>query len=432
MSATSPFLLAGFARMEITPPIGAAFTIAKRVERIIDPVYARALYLEQPGEAPVLLVAADHGGFDRLSDQVLRRRIAAATGVPFARVRLSATHNHTCPEHSRAVQLIFNEYGLEHVSLDWLDRVDAIITDAAVQAKHSCRPVTAHGGTGEVYGVAANRSVELEDGRVLVRLGYARDLDARRERFEAPAGVFDPLLGVLCLKGEDGKPLVTLVNFACHVTSLDTRGTAISPDFPGYALHEIERTSGRPAMFFQGCCGNIGTGKFADGSLERSKELGRRLAAVALRVMGNLHSCVSAPLKFTSWYERIRLRDTLPDVEALREKIALRANDAWKHVSMLNVVMDPDSSLLDLFILDGGDWQIVGFPAEFFIEGGLAARAASPKPFTFPAAYFDCTLWYIPTIPAVRRGHGYEANHDWDYTAPGAAEQIIRAFVERM
>lgn len=83
-----------------------------------------------------------------------------------------------------------------------------------------------------------------------------------------------------------------------------------------------------------------------------------------------------------------------------------------------------------LFVVGVGDWAIVGLPAESFIARGLAVRAASPAPFSLAAAYFDCTLWYIPTRKSMRDG-GYESARGWRYTAAEAGEQIAGAVARR-
>ncbi|MGH2368036.1 MAG: hypothetical protein ACRDI2_07545, partial [Chloroflexota bacterium] len=84
-----------------------------------------------------------------------------------------------------------------------------------------------------------------------------------------------------------------------------------------------------------------------------------------------------------------------------------------------------------LFLLDGGEWALAGLPAESFVEFGLAIRAASPKPFTLVGAYYDCTLWYIPTWTAMRDG-GFEAHGGWRYVAAGAGEQLTASVIARL
>lgn len=178
----------------------------------------------------------------------------------------------------------------------------------------------------------------------------------------------------------------------------------------------------------------ISPGKYADGTLETTQLLGDRLANVVLRMMGRLQPVSSTPLRLRSWREHVALRADLPSQEEVRKQLdaAKSPGAAWRIATLLNVVQNPHAAQLDLFVLEAGDWQWVGFPAEFFVDGALAVRAAARKPFTLVGAYYDCTLWYIPTIPAMHQGKGYEANGDWNYTAPGTAEQIVRAVIQRL
>ena len=58
--------------------------------------------------------------------------------------------------------------------------------------------------------------------------------------------------------GEDGTLLATVVNYACHPTTLAWDNTLISPDFPGAMRETIESSTGAPCMFLQGACAELG------------------------------------------------------------------------------------------------------------------------------------------------------------------------------
>ncbi|MGH2371146.1 MAG: hypothetical protein ACRDI2_23460, partial [Chloroflexota bacterium] len=268
-SRGDPALIAGFGRADITPSVGDPFRHGGQVKAVVDPVTARALYLEGVGgDGPVILAMADTSGFTRSADWRMRRAIARATGLPVERVRLNASHNHTCPDADQTAQEILAPYGLHHVSLGWLELVERRLVEAAMQAQAVRRPVTVAAGTGPVDGLAANRSVPQPDGSIATRYGVVRPEMAHLR--SAQVGLVDPNVVVLSLCGEDGRPMVTLVNYACHVTSIRDR-EVVSPDYPGYALDEIERETGTSGFFLQGAAGNVGTGKYADGTVEGAK-----------------------------------------------------------------------------------------------------------------------------------------------------------------
>ncbi|MSS71432.1 MAG: hypothetical protein EXS64_08075 [Candidatus Latescibacteria bacterium] len=421
-------LLAGYACADITPAIGDAWGIGKQVREIAVPLTARVVYLEEPdGEGPVLLAMADHTGFTRQSDRRMRNAIAQALDLSPLRVRINVTHNHTAPDADQTVQELLAPFDLHHVSLPWLDRMEA-----ALRARASRRPVTVHAGLAPVERLSSNRSVRRPDGTIATRFGVASP-----ELQAAPEGLIDPDVGVLSLRGEDGRPVVTLLNYACHVTSLKGRGEVIHPDFPHYALEIVERETGGPGFFLQGAAGNVGPGKYADGSVEGAQVLGARLAEGALAALGRLPPCAPAPLRLESWEETVSLDPELPSSDEARAQLAEaarsdRGTETWRRAAMLQVVADPEAARRpELFLLRGGDWCLAGLPAESFAEFGLSIRAASPTPFTLVGAYYDCTLWYIPTYKSFRDG-GYESRGGWRYVAPGAGEQITASVIRRL
>lgn len=421
---------AGFARVEITPRLGDP-QWTRPIENIQDPIFIRVLYLEQKGGEAFILAMADHGGFDRVADRRIRKAMSKAAGVPISHVRINGSHNHTCPEASWAVTRILAGIGQEHVSLEWLARCEALAAGAAAEARRNAAPSRAFAGSTEIHDLAANRAFTLSGGERTIRLGYARSPEIRQKMFSGPAGLYDPVATVLAFRGARGNTIAAVLNYGCHVTALDQRGGTISADFPGHAARLFEEASGVPLFFLQGAGGNVGTGKYADGSAETSKELGRRLADPALRLLACLEPVRSTPLTLARWTERVELHPCLPTAEAIRKKLRPSKKHQWLLASMLNAVEDPRARELDLFVLRAGDWVICGLPAESMVEGSIALRAASPAPFTLAGAYFDVTLWYIPTFERLRCG-GYEATGDWNYTAPGASEQITASMIARM
>lgn len=427
-------LLAGYASADISPEVGEAYGpfLERRVREVAAPLGGRVVYLEEAGgEGPVVLAMADHIGFTRKADRRMRDAIAGAVGVARSRVLLNASHNHAAPAADLATQEILDGFGHHFLSYGWLDRMEAAFVDAARRAKAERRPARVEAGMAPVEQVGAVRSVRQPDGRVATRYGVAPP-----ELQAAPEGLVDPDVVVLCLRGEDGRPVVSIFNYACHVTALRQRGEVIHPDFPHFALEVIERETGGPGFFLQGAAGNVGTGKYADGTLEGSKVLGERLARGVLEALAHSVSCGAGPLRLKGWKEVVELDSGLPSVGETRcqlaELLASSPRRAWMPCAMLQVIEDPDAArCCELFLLNGGDWCLACLPAESFVEFGLAIRASSPALFTLVGGYYDCTLWYIPTWKSMRDG-GFESQGGWRYTAAGAGEQLARSVIRRL
>ena len=91
---------AGFARVDITPPLGTPIVgyFEKRVAKgILDTLEANA-HAVSDGATTAVLVAADLLGVEGVEfNLALRRRIAAAAGVAETAVYVHSTHTHTGP-----------------------------------------------------------------------------------------------------------------------------------------------------------------------------------------------------------------------------------------------------------------------------------------------------------------------------------------------
>lgn len=444
MSTQDEFTLrVGTAQADITPPLGMYDgRNGNRAEQIDAPVTVRVIYMNQPGgEGPIVLAMGDFGGLTHQTDRRVRRLIGAAVGVLPARVRINASHNHTCIGGYRTVQLYYESVGRTFLDLEWFEQcVEAGFVRAAKEAKANQREATVAIGSAPVHAVISNRGFVDEHGQVVVRFGTTDEAGRNAHR-----GLFDPDLHVICFRDarpdETGhtEPIVTVVNMACHVTSLHDRGKLISPDFPGYAMAMIEQATGGPAYFLQGGGGNVGPGKDSDGTIEGAKVLARRVADAALLAIRRAQPCRPAPLHFHTWTQRIDLLPDLPDEAAARhafERCAARstcsAGELWRHAALLEVVSQREAvSQCDMFLLHHGDWCLTGLPGESFVDSQLAIRGASALPFTIVGGYYDTTLWYIPTWKAIREG-GFESRGGWTYTAPGACEQLARSVIDRI
>ena len=409
--------------------------IGNRIERIAKPVHGRVVFVDPlDGDGPLILAMADHAGFDKVSDRLARKAMVATTGVPFERIRINGSHNHTCPEACRTDQELLDGRGLMHVNTAWVDECDRLLAAAAYEAQQNARPASAWCGATPVEAIAANRVIKHPDGRATTRLGYTLDEDLRVEYHAGAPGLMDPDAQILCFRGQEGPPVVTIVNYACHVTAAHPRGTCVHPDFPGIAMERIEGDSGGPGFFLQGCGGTVGTGRYADGTMKTVERMGHSLGGAVMAAMGQLVPVSSAGLRLESWQEKIQLRADLPSADELRQQLAEAPADsrAWQIASMLRVVQDKEAArTCDLFLITAAGWCLAGMPGESSIEQQLAIRGASCRAFTFVAGYYDTTLWYIPSYDRIRSG-GYESSGDWEYTAPGACEQLAASVIRRM
>ena len=149
-------------------------------------------------------------------------------------------------------------------------RAAAAVRAAAARA----RPVTHLGvSQAEVEKVASNRRILGPDGKVKhVRYTACKDPEVR----DMPVGTIDPVLKMISFWDGDA-PVVALTYYATHPQSYYRTGLA-NPDFPGIARDRRQEETGVPHVHFDGAGGNIGAGKWNDGSPENRQVLADRVA----------------------------------------------------------------------------------------------------------------------------------------------------------
>jgi hypothetical protein len=103
--------------------------------------------------------------------------------------------------------------------------------------------------------------------------------------------LYDPRCSVIQAVSADGKPFVTLVNYAIHPEVLGSRRGILSPDLIGPLCDRIEAKAGGRALFMNGAQGGMVTAdnRGADGKDVRTWQecvrIGELLADEALRLV---------------------------------------------------------------------------------------------------------------------------------------------------
>lgn len=269
---------AGAARGDITPPIGiyhrmwgaATHDKATAVHR---PLLATMLWLEPylgDGKQAQLIVALDHCVIDSAEMTKLREAAAQSTGLQPSQVQVSLSHTHGSGWMSRSRA---HFPGGELIG-PYLDDVVKKIGQLALQAKQAVQPATIVYGQGRCN-LAANRDY----------------FDADRQQYVCgynPAGAADDTVFVGRVTNDKGTCLATLVNYACHPTTLAWDNTAISPDYVGAMREVIEQATNAPCVFLQGASGDLGPREGFVGEHAVADRNGRQLGFAALSAITSL------------------------------------------------------------------------------------------------------------------------------------------------
>src|SRR5437870_3377124 len=426
-SIPSSLLVATF-DVDATPPIGSMMAYDPVTNRWDLGLRARGLVLLGAGE-PIVLCAVDWIGIANEGHDAFQNALARAAGTTPGRVAVHTLHQHDAPDCDFSAERILKEAGLDAGQFDgrFQRQVISNLASAVRETLPRAQAVT-HLGLGEarVEKVASNRRILGADGKVrATRWTATTDAEVRA----APEGTIDPIVSLVSFwNGE--QPVAVLSYYATHPQSYYRTGIP-NPDFPGIA--RFFRQLNVPAalhIHFNGAGGNIGAGKYNDGSPENRFLLAERLADGMRRAWENTkRQPISA--SDVSWtIERVALPPakhlSVEKLEAqLRDRdAAFLAQGGASRLAWLRRCQAGHQ--LDVVCLRLGRARILHLPGELFVEYQLVAKAARPDLLVAMAAYGDYAPWYIGTAIAYEQG-GYETSPTSSNVAPEVENVLIAA-----
>jgi hypothetical protein len=225
------------------------------------------------GDAPSerqILVALDHCLLRNREMDELTRHICAAAGIDETELLVVFSHTHAAGlmERDRA-----DLPGGDLIG-PYLDELADKTARIVQQAMASPQPVTIAYESGQCA-LAANRDFWDEEHDAWV-CGVN------------PAELADDTLLLIRVSDEAGNTLATLVNYACHPTTLAWDNDLISPDYPGAMREVLEEATGAPCVFLLGACGDLGPWMGYVGDTAIADRNGRQLGYAALSLVESL------------------------------------------------------------------------------------------------------------------------------------------------
>ncbi|WDQ15071.1 hypothetical protein [Rhodopirellula sp. P2] len=413
--------------VDATPPVGSmmAYDRVKRVEEMT--LRARGIVI-LGADAPIVLCAVDWIGIGNEGHDQFRSRLAKAAGTTPERVAVHTLHQHDAPRCDFSAEQLVNDTGKSDLgpydsslAREVLNR----LTDAVTEGIASAKEVTHAGwGTAEVKKIASNRRLQDETGQVFAtRYTACRDPKLRAE----PDGTIDPELTSLTFFNGD-QAIAVITHYACHPQSYYRTGVP-SPDFPGLA--RFIRGQDRPDVMhvhFNGAGGNIGAGKYNDGSPANRLILAQRLAD-AMEAAAQSTEKFALSANDVGWSFAPVALPPAPhlDADALREKLrSWNSTDYWGSPDDLAWLLRcQNGHKIDLSCLSVGDVRLLHMPGELFVEYQLAAKAMRPDLKVAMAAYGDYGPGYIGTAEAYSQG-GYETSARASKVAPEVESVLMQ------
>ncbi len=259
-----------------------------------------------------------------------------------------------------------------------------------------------------------------------------------------PAGVVDPEIGVCAfVHCSDSALLALLANVTMHPTTLGVCVHAVSADYPGRVIRQMQASMPDDGVAFliQGAAGDsrplldARATTFREGTERDIDRIGRDLGRCINAIAQNAVPLGAAALRVdhrrlqTGFAEAIReatFGHLLHRSDQTADSQPMPTSDRaaeWNHGHLDQSLLDQErrswagrmlqalrtaAPLAEVQLLVLGNavaW--VFLPGEPFAEVGLAIKRRAWTPYTFAAGYCNGTIGYVPTAQEAERG-GYE------------------------
>ncbi len=438
-------LKAGFARTDITPPLGLSidgYFKERHVEGVLDALEVNAIVLEC-GDDKISIISIDNCGVNitELFNRY-RKKIEEKTGIPFDNIYLTATHTHTAPALGDG--LSGDNFDMDGVRF-YRDCVEGKIVEAAVMAEEDLKEARMGYGRGKAPNVSFIRRFRMKDGSVQTNPGV------NNPDIVAPIGDIDDSVYVVRFnRGEDS---ILLINFANHPDVVgDSR---VSADWPGFTRRQVELAlPGTRCLVVNGAQGDINHvnvhpqgGDFNDMHEDfddvsrgygHARYIGRVVCGGVLQAYDKVCYCDVPSIRAAS--RTIKIPSNMPTAEELKQalvynKLHCEGRDAeipFEGMMLTTVVAEagrmvglkdgPESFELTLSALRIGPVVTLGIPGEPFNGIGRGIKGAEGYGMIMVSCITNGYEGYFPMMDAYEEG-GYESRSS--RFKAGVAELII-------
>jgi len=376
-------LRAGYGETIVTPPLGIelsgyGFYLDRRAASVLDGLKARVLYLDD-GRAPLVIAGCDLIGFNVEDADRIRKAVSEALGVPLERILLGCSHTHTGPA-------TLHLPGLGEPDAAYNASVPALVVEAARRAAADAAEASFAYGFEAVEPIGFNRRSNTFDG-------------------------IDPYLKAAYFTRADLK--ILLVNYACHAVTLG-RSTAVSADWPGALIRDVERR-GHKAVFLQGFCGDIdpvtSLNRWGSGTEEDLRLYGQILADRLFKAEKYAKSDPAPNLQAVE--KRVQVPLAVPSREGVEEaaKLFLKFNstfpladrfaEVWLKVARAKrdeMALRPRLENVPVQAFAVGGLRIAALPGEVFTVFGKRLKEAWAD--LMPVGYAGGDIGYFPPAEA--------------------------------
>ena len=413
-------LKAGFARLDITPPLGspmAGYFADRRAEGILDPIELVALALSD-GENTAVYITGDLLYVRKNAADPIRQGVADACGLPLENVFIQGLHQHTSlriggkpgqlsnMEDAAYLDVLYRQYrDIAKMAID--DMSDAVVS---IAEKETAKPLS------------FVRRFRMKDGSTRTNPG------CMNPDVLGPIGDADNTVRLVKFVRE-GKKNIALVNFSTHPDVIG--GCKISADWPGFVRRMTEKDlPDTLCILVNGAQGDVnhvdvtkptiaekGDPMIREKRYAFAMDMARTITDVVVEIWDKTEEKKGVPISCHNRLEYIPTNTKYID-EIDRFKEMKRQKDAGEiklalgpNAEMCRVLQLYDEALFQKVpaaVLGMGEIAIAGFGGEPFTWYATAAREAAPDLYVIAACLVNGGEGYLPTKEAFDEG-GYEA-----------------------
>lgn len=437
-------LKAGFAKIDVTPPLGspmAGYFRERLADGILDPIQLVALAVND-GENTALIIAADFLGiWDKWATEI-RELICKETCVPAEHIAICCLHQHT------SVRIGYNPHLYDVVSPGdfhdntYYEMLYRRFVDVAKMAISDMSEAVMRVGEKETAEpLAFIRRFRTKDGKVITNPSKEE-----MENVEGPAGEADNMVRVVRFQREGTKD-IAVVNFSTHPDVIGK--TKFTADWPGFVRRTTEADiPNTHCIFVNGAEGDsnhinrLTTPKMKQFGYAYSEHIGRVITDAVIdiwdKTIAKTASKVSGQIRMTYVPTNTLLMDEVDKYRRLRaEQMAgtyvAKSMEESADISRVSALHRQSLfQMVPLTVIGIGDVVFVGFGGEPFTQYGIDTRAAAPDKFVICTCITNGNSGYLPTKEAFEEG-GYEArSSNFTDTLPDVLHQAIKEMFENI
>ena len=425
-------LYCGVSERDITPERGMGipgYFEDRRNQGVLDPLFVKAVALEEQGEACALVVC-DTINLDRSDVLAIRKKAQDLCGIAPEKILVWATHTHTGGPTWEGFRSKREKPYLEYLASQAAEAVREVYAGRV--------PAKIGFASGEVSGISFIRRFFRKDGSVVTN--PAPD----DGELTGQEGTPDETLTIARIDAASGETLAFLTSFGVHLDTVS--GELISADYPAVLAQRIraEYGDGVKSVFLTGPCGNTNHLNHKDPTTYTDQNIRVRIGNALFEKLRELN----AALITREASLRTETRRFLWDLRCVSDEQVAWAQgvkDGTVHEAASKMFQDKlfaepilqiaarDASALEVEIsaVRLGDGWIVAWPAELFVEFGRALRSARPGEKLLIGELSGGTIGcYVATQEAYPRG-GYETLASEEYAPePGCGERIVQETIQ--